>query len=228
MTSFSVIRNLAMLIIATVFTACVFEFKPENLQPEESPRPIVLAVAYDISKSTLKTVPELTPRIVDTLLSLVRHRSGEFGFSCIGEDTPRLTHLRFMPETGNARERERRVQFNDQQQRHVRKEIYNNIKERSDEHTRLFDTIEFLLAFLHEPHLPAEADRYLVVISDFDDDVRSTEQRQPIQIPENITVLVLGADESTINKVLTGPNVIPYTSFDGIIHYLNQEKKNEQ
>lgn len=214
-----------IIFFATLCTGCMFDYTPEKLHPEQH-RPIVVAVAYDVSKSARKTVPEITPFTIDTLLSLTRHRSGEFGFTAIGEEKPRLTSLRFMPETGNIRERQRRRELNNRQLSRVRREVYDIIRDRSDERTRLFDALELSLTFLSEPHLPEDADRYLVAVSDFVDDVRQQQQRQPLQVPDNVTVLALGAEPLTIEKVFVpGPNVIPYTSLDGIIHYLNQEKE---
>ncbi|MCB0258968.1 MAG: hypothetical protein KDH97_03335 [Calditrichaeota bacterium] len=228
MKSLSFYRIFSVIAIAVTLTGCMFDYTPASLK-EESHRPIVLAVAYDVSKSTQGAVPEITPFIIDTLLSLVRHRTGEFGFTTIGEAKPRMISLRFMSENGDIREHSRRQQLNDRQLSRVRREVYECIRERSDIHTRLFDSIELSLTFLSEPHLPADADKYLVVVSDFDDDMRLPEQRQPLQVPENITVLALGAEPLTIEKVLTpAPNVIAYTSLDGIIHYLNQERHHEQ
>lgn len=146
MKSLSFYRIFSVIAIAVTLTGCMFDYTPASLK-EESHRPIVLAVAYDVSKSTQGAVPEITPFIIDTLLSLVRHRTGEFGFTTIGEAKPRMISLRFMSENGDIREHSRRQQLNDRQLSRVRREVYECIRERSDIHTRLFDSIELSLTF---------------------------------------------------------------------------------
>ncbi len=226
--TFSILAGFTGCIISVfIITGCQFDFTPRALQIYKQ-HPIVVFLAYDVSISAQEVVPEITPLAIDTLLSLVRYRSGEFGFTAIGEKKPRLTSLRFMPETGDIRNRKRKKQLNNRQLSRVRREVYEIIRDRSDKRTHLFDALELSLTFLSEPHLPDSANRFLIVVSDFEDDVRNQQQRQPLQVPENITVLALGSEPLAIEKILTpGPNVIPYTSLDGVIHFLNQEKNND-
>ena len=74
-------RNLLMMLVC-IFTGCLFEYGDETDKGQRVRRPLALAICYDISQSA-RQIPELTPFLVDTMLSLVRHRSGEFAFTCI-------------------------------------------------------------------------------------------------------------------------------------------------
>jgi hypothetical protein len=211
-----------LLILVTLFTGCLFEYDDAG-QGAHGGRPQALAVLYDISKSA-RQIPELTPFLVDTMLSMVRRTGGEFAFACIEARKPRLVRLRFEPETGSLPERKRRRELNDRQLSRVRDQVYDSIAERSAEHSRVFDSIELMLTFLSEPHLPANATRRCCIISDFYEDMREEGRRNVISVPENIEVITIGAEPLTVDKVLAGPGkVIPYSNLDGLIYYLSME-----
>lgn len=215
-------RNLLMMLVC-IFTGCLFEYGDETDKGQRVRRPLALAICYDISQSA-RQIPELTPFLVDTMLSLVRHRSGEFAFTCIEARKPQLVRLRFEAETGSILEKKRRRQLNDRQLSRVRDAVLSNIAERQAMRSRVFDSIELMLTFLSEPHLPKDSDKFLIVISDFEDDVRETNRRVPISVSADITVITIGAEPLTVEQVLTGPGrIIPYTNIDGLIHYLGMQ-----
>ncbi len=206
---------------------CLFEYDEGSGQGRGGSRPQVLAVCYDVSQSA-RQIPELTPFLVDTMLSLVRNRSGEFAFTSIEARKPQLVRLRFEAETGSILEKKRRKELNDRQLSRVREAVYSSITERPAMRSRVFDSIELMLTFLSEPHLPKKADKFLIVISDFEDDVRDLNRRQPIPVPADVTVITIGAEPLTVEQVLTGPGkIIPYTNIDGLIHYLGMERSHD-
>ena len=207
---------------------CLFDYDGASGKSLQSGRPRALALCYDISKSA-RQLPELTPFLVDTMLSLVRYpNGGEFAFSCIEARKPQLVRLRFEAETGGILEKRRRRELNDRQLSRVRDFVYESISEREAMQSRVFDCIELMLTFLAEPHIPANAERRLVVISDFVDDVREPNRRLPISVPANTTVITIGAEPLTVEQVLTGPGrIIPYSNIDGLVHYLSMESQDE-
>ena len=219
-------KTFLIIILATTMAGCLFEYDKDAVQNGRDDRQRALAVCYDISQSA-RQLPELTPFLVDTMLSLVRYpNGGEFAFTSIEARKPQLVRLRFEAETGSILEKKRKRELNDRQLSRVREFVYGSITERTALRSRVFDSVELMLTFLAEPHIPADAKRELVVISDFVDDVREANRRQPISVPANITVITIGAEPLSVEKVLTGPGkIIPYSNIDGLVHFLSMESE---
>ncbi len=215
--------NLLIILVSNLFWGCLFDYSRDSKSSQ--PPQLELAMCYDRSLSAQTyQIPELTPYLVDNFLSTVRARTGEFAFSCIEEQRPHMVRLRFENETGTGPEAQRRREMNDRQLARVRQSVYESIKARKAKFSRVYDSVELMLTYLQEPHLPADAQRLLVVISDFQDDMRPHGQRQPISIPANVTVIAVGAEPLSVEQVLTGPGkVVCYTTLHGLIDYITME-----
>lgn len=220
-----IIKAAFLIIVTTGLTGCPFDFNADTEEVLSPARQRALAVCYDVSLSAID-LPELTPLIVDSLLSLVRYpNGGQFGLTLIQASKPLAIGVRFEGETGDVAEKERLKELNNRQIAVMRTVLHSSIRERLAMRSRVFDSIELMLTFLKEPHLPDDAVRQLVVISDFIDDVREPDQRQPISVPENITAIVVGAKRHAVEKILTGPGrILHYTTVEGMLHYLSLER----
>jgi len=107
--------------------------------PEQVSKPIVVALGIDQSKSISlvhNNIPTFSVETLDSLFSALRAGSGngELGFAPINHKKPVLHRLRLdNPNLDKTL-------------------LYNAIRQKSAPHTRLYETLEFLIAYLEEPH----------------------------------------------------------------------------
>ena len=215
------------LIITTLLSlqnwACIGEQFDETVH-KSSVQPLVVSLAVDQSRSTvINEIPQVTSQTLDTIFAIMRNRGGELAFSGINERKPQLIRIKFVPERGKPEEvTNARIQ-NDQALASVRENMYHSVSNRSAPRTRLYDTLELLSLFMREPHHQRNVKKILITVSDFCEDVRPLNQREPLALPNDVTALSLGGHPDLVAQVLAG-RVYNYTTISGIIEFLNMEE----
>lgn len=211
---------------------CMVPIEDTNKATSKQNRALVVDLLYDLSVSARHT-PTFSVATLDKILTMVRNSAGgEFGCVFIEDKKPRLIRVKFESETfGDALERRRRRELNDRELSRVRETVYQRLEApRKAQQSPIFDSIEVAFTHLKEPHLPANSQKIAIIVSDFCEDYRSVTEQIPIEIPENVTCIVLGeTNAAKISKVIYGSKeqVIIYTSTAGVIDFLSTIRSRE-
>ena len=191
----------------------------------------VFAVVFDQSKSSKRLFP-LSLENIDSLLSRVTRSGGEIAWVPINGAEPRIERIVFKDtskagsQTGVSR---------------CRSALLEMFQTRNANRSRVFESLELAIRYLKEAHHDPEAQRYLLVISDFLEDSGSlsgqilgrghtikaklkAEARaghQILNLPAGVSCISIGAHPNQVSKMLTG-EIYHFTTTDAAIEYLTQ------